>query len=145
MFGARAIRTIEGHAPLEAAFGILRDAGLDRDSALDAFLSMSSFVLGFVLIDMGGMRQVADGRALAPEELAELAADSRPRLVELGEALGNGDTTRVRAGLHDAARRPPPPHRTTAPGLILGLITPDPAAVGSAADQRRSRGTSHHA
>ncbi|MGZ4706218.1 MAG: TetR/AcrR family transcriptional regulator [Acidimicrobiales bacterium] len=94
MFGARAIRTIEGHAPLEAAFGILRDAGLDRDSALDAFLSMSSFVLGFVLIDMGGMRQVADGRALAPSELAELAADSHPRLVELGEALGNGDTTR---------------------------------------------------
>jgi len=94
MFGARAIRTLEAHAPLEAAFGILRDAGLDGDAALDAFLSLSSFVLGFVLIDMGGMRQVADGRALDPSDLSELAAESHPRLIELGEALRNGDTTR---------------------------------------------------
>jgi len=94
MFGSRAIRTIEGHAPLEAAYGILREAGLDRDSALDAFLSMSSFVLGFVLIDMGGMRQVAAGQAFDLSDLAELAADNHPRLVELGDALRNGDSTR---------------------------------------------------
>jgi len=94
MFGARAIRTLEAHAPLEAAFGILRDAGLDGDAALDAFLSLSSFVLGFVLIDMGGMRQVAAGQAFDLSDLAELAADNHPRLVELGDALRNGDSTR---------------------------------------------------
>jgi TetR/AcrR family tetracycline transcriptional repressor len=94
MFGARAIRTIEGFAPLEAAFGILREAGLDGDAALDAFLSLSSFVLGFVLVDMGGMRQAATGRAFDVSDLAELADGGHPRLAELGEALRHGDSTR---------------------------------------------------
>jgi TetR/AcrR family tetracycline transcriptional repressor len=91
MFGARPIRTIEGLAPLEAAYDILRRAGLDRDEALDAFVTMSSFVLGIVLLDMGGMRQVASGRAVDP---AELAGDDHPRLAEMSDALLNGDSTR---------------------------------------------------
>ena len=127
MFGARAIRTLEGHAPLEAAFGILRDAGLDGDSALDAFLSLSSFVLGFVLIDMGGMRQVADGRAMDPSDLSELAAESHPRLdrARRGPAQRRhhpGVRARASAMLLDGLRRLIEQQPQPDPSLISGLI-----------------------
>src|SRR5262245_43385459 len=108
MFGARPIRTIQGFAPLEAAFGALRDAGLDGDAALDAFLSLASFVLGFVLVDMGGMRQAATGRTFDVSDLEELADGGHPRLAALGEALGHGESTRQLERGHGMAveRRP---------------------------------------
>src|SRR3954454_18343682 len=55
MWGSRQIRTVEAFAPLERAYDALRTAGLDPDAALDAFLAMSSFVLGRVLLDMGNI------------------------------------------------------------------------------------------
>ena len=122
MFGARPIRTVEGHAPLEAAFDILRNAGLDGDAALDAFLSMASFVLGFVLIDMGGMRQVADGRAIDPSDLSELAADEpSPAGRAAARRCATATPPGSSSGASPAARRPPPPDRAAA-----GLTRPDP-------------------
>ena len=41
-------------------------AGLDPDAALDAFLALSSFVLGRMLFDMGEVRQVGEARQSTP-------------------------------------------------------------------------------
>jgi len=91
MFGARRIRTVEAFAPLERAYDILREAGLDPDAALDAFLAMSSFVLGRVLLDMGSLRvEPAEGTI----DLAAIPTDVHPRLVELQRAVVSSHSSR---------------------------------------------------
>jgi TetR/AcrR family tetracycline transcriptional repressor len=84
MFGSRPIRTVEAFAPLERAYDILRLAGLDPDAALDAFLAMSSFVLGRVLLDMGNRQVVATDGTI---DLSAVSTDAHPRLVELQRAV----------------------------------------------------------
>ena len=91
MFGARPIRTVEAFAPLERAYDILRNAGLDPDAALDAFLAMSSFVLGRVLLDMGSLRVTpVDGNV----DLTAIHLESHPRLVELQRAVAGSHSSR---------------------------------------------------
>jgi TetR/AcrR family tetracycline transcriptional repressor len=91
MFGARPIRTLEGFAPLERAFGILREAGLDPDTALAAFLAMCSFVLGRVLLDMGEQQTVEPASAI---DLSAIATGDHPRLVELQQAVRDSESTK---------------------------------------------------
>jgi TetR/AcrR family tetracycline transcriptional repressor len=95
MFGSRPIRTVEGFAPLECAFGILRDASLDADRALDAFLALCSFVLGRVLLDVDGQRSAAPpSDPAAAIDLSAIATADHPRLVELRLAVGRSEGTR---------------------------------------------------
>jgi TetR/AcrR family transcriptional regulator, tetracycline repressor protein len=91
MFGSRPIRTVEAFAPLERAYDILRSAGLDPDAALDAFLAMSSFVLGRVLLDMGGLKVVPSEATI---DLSAVPTESHPRLVELRRAVVGGHSSR---------------------------------------------------
>ena len=91
LFGSRAIRSVDGFAPLERAYAILRDAGLDPDDALDAFFTASSFVLGFVITELGGFREVAAGRSI---DFRTLDAASHPTLFEMGVAFLNRDGDR---------------------------------------------------
>ena len=93
MFGDRAIRSVEGFAPLVCAYQALRNAGLDPDAALDAFLALASFVLGFALVDRGAMRDVSGGQSL---DLTAVEADdhARPGLVEFATTLGRADSHR---------------------------------------------------
>jgi TetR/AcrR family tetracycline transcriptional repressor len=91
MFGARPIRTLEGFAPLECAFGVLRDAGLDADRALDAFVALCSFVLGRVLLDMGATRSTGQAAAI---DLPAIIGGEHPRLVEMHQAAGRSQSTR---------------------------------------------------
>lgn len=88
LVGSRAIRSVEGIAPLEAAFAILRAAGLPPAAALDALVSAASFVFGFALIELGGFREVAEGRSI---DVSAVAADEHPALVELAAALDARD------------------------------------------------------
>lgn len=91
MFGSRAIRSLEGLVPLECAYAILRDAGLDEDAALDAFTTMSSFVFGFVLTELGGLVDVESGASFDVDAIDPAV---HPRLVEMGTALVRRDADR---------------------------------------------------
>lgn len=91
MFGARPIRSIAGLLPLECAYSILRDAGLDQDEALDAFTAMSSFVFGFVLTELGGLVDVGAEPGI---EITPVDPEAHPRLVEMGAALARRDADR---------------------------------------------------
>ncbi len=91
LFGQRAIRSVEGFAPLERAYDILRSAGLDPDDALDAFITASSYVLGFVQTELGGLRDVAEGRSI---DFSMIDLGEHPRLVEMGVAFANRDGAR---------------------------------------------------
>lgn len=91
MFGSRAIRSLEGLLPLERAYAILRDAGLDEDAALDAFTTMSSFVFGFVLTELGGLVDVESGSAI---DVDAIDPAGHPRLVEMAVALARRDADR---------------------------------------------------
>ena len=91
LFGSRAIRSVGGFAPLERAYAILRDAGLDPDDALDAFFTASSFVLGFVITELGGFREVAAGRTI---DFRTIDAESHPTLFEMGVTFLNRDGDR---------------------------------------------------
>lgn len=88
LFGSRAIRSIEGYAPLEAAYRALRDAGMDVGEALDSFLAVASYVFGFVLVELGGLVDVRAGRSI---DFASVDLDAHPRLVELGTAFFSRD------------------------------------------------------
>lgn len=91
LFGSRGITSIAGFAPLERAYDILRGAGLDPDDALDAFVSAASFVLGFLITERGGFRDVAEGRTV---DVATIDPAEHPRLIEMGLAFVNRDGDR---------------------------------------------------
>jgi AcrR family transcriptional regulator len=91
LFGTRGIASVAGLAPLERAYGILRSTGLDPDDALDAFVSAASFVLGYLITERGGFRDVAAGRTV---DVATIDPAEHPRLIEMGLALANHDGDR---------------------------------------------------
>jgi TetR/AcrR family transcriptional regulator, tetracycline repressor protein len=91
MFGSRRIRTVEAFAPLERAYDILREAGLDADAALDAFLAMASFVLGRILLEMGSLQVVPTEGTV---DLSAIPTDQHPRLVELKRAVVSSSSAR---------------------------------------------------
>jgi AcrR family transcriptional regulator len=91
LFGSRSIRSISGFRPLERSYAVLRGAGLHTDDALDAFVSLASFVFGYVLTELGGLVDVAEGRSI---DLTTVRADEHPWLVEMGAAFANRDGDR---------------------------------------------------
>jgi len=91
LFGSRSIRSISGLRPLERSYGVLRGAGLQTDDALDAFVSLASFVFGYVLTELGGFVDVAEGRAI---DVATIPADEHPWLIEMTAAFANRDGDR---------------------------------------------------
>ncbi len=91
LFGTRAIRSLEGFAPLERSFVILRQAGLAPDDALDAFMMLASFVLGYVTSENGGLREVAEGRSI---DFSTIDFVAHPFLIEMGEAFVRHDGDR---------------------------------------------------
>lgn len=88
LFGSQAIRSVEGFRPLECAYGILRSAGLGPADAFDGFIFASSFVFGYALTEVGGIREVADSRTL---DLATVDATERAQLAEMGAAFSASD------------------------------------------------------
>ena len=88
LFGSRAIRSIEGFRPLECSYAALRDAGLDPNAALDAFMSLSSYVFGYVLTELGGLVDVAAGRTI---DFGDIDPDEHPLLIEMAIAFGHRD------------------------------------------------------
>ncbi len=91
LFAARAITSVDGFAPLERAYAILRQAGLDRDRALDAFLALASFVLGFAQTELGGLIQVTEGNAV---DFLAVDPAEHPALIEMGGAFAAADPDR---------------------------------------------------
>ena len=88
LLGSRAIRSIEGFRPLEYSYAALRDAGLDPNAALDAFMSLSSYVFGYVLTELGGLVDVAAGRSI---DFGDIDPDEHPLLIEMAVAFGHRD------------------------------------------------------
>lgn len=88
LFGSRAIRSIEGFRPLECSYAALRQAGLDPDAALDAFMSLSSYVFGYVLTELGGLVDVANGRTI---DFVDIDPVEHPWLIEMGIAFLHRD------------------------------------------------------
>jgi len=91
LFGARAIRSVEGIAPLECAFGILRGEGLDPDEALDSFMAMATMVFGFMVVELGGFTEVVRGDGV---DYQDQSFDGHPFLLELGLAFARRDGDR---------------------------------------------------
>jgi len=91
LFGSRSIRSISGMRPLERSYAVLRLAGLQTDDALDAFVSLASFVFGYVLTELGGFVDVAEGRSI---DIATISPDEHPWLLEMGVAFENRDGDR---------------------------------------------------
>lgn len=91
LFGQRAVSTVEGFAPLERAYEILREAGLSPDVALASFITVSSFVFGFAQTELGGLREVAEGPTI---HFGHIDLDEHPRLAEMGVAFANSDSDR---------------------------------------------------
>lgn len=91
LFGSRGITSLAGFAPLERAYAILRHAGLGPDDALDAFFTAASFVLGFIITELGGFRDVARGRTI---DFRSVDPETRPHLAEMGRAFRNHDGDR---------------------------------------------------
>ncbi|MCU0270464.1 MAG: TetR/AcrR family transcriptional regulator C-terminal domain-containing protein [Acidimicrobiales bacterium] len=91
LFGMREVRSVEAFGPLEAAYEIFRDAGLDDDAALDAFLASASFVIGFVITELGTWREIAAADTIAFERID---LREHPRLAEMGLALRRRDAER---------------------------------------------------
>jgi len=91
LFGSRSIRSISGLRPLERSYAVLRSAGLQTDDALDAFVSLASFVFGYVLTELGGFVDVAQGRSL---DVSEIPTGEHPWLIEMGVAFANRDGDR---------------------------------------------------
>jgi AcrR family transcriptional regulator len=89
MFGNRPIRTPEGFAPIAAFYEILLDAGLPEECALDAFLSVSSFVLGLVIIEAGRI-QIEKTRSVT-NFFGSWDAQEHKIETDLGAALVNDD------------------------------------------------------
>jgi AcrR family transcriptional regulator len=88
LFSSRQVTNQPAWAPLLAAFEILRDEGFEPAAALEAILAATSYVLGFVMLELGTLADVAresevDWKSLQPPERALLA--------ELGGALVAGD------------------------------------------------------
>lgn len=91
LFGSRSIRSVEGFRPLEQSYAAIRKAGLDPDQAFDAFASLAAYVFGYVLTELGGLVDVAEGRSI---DFTTLTAEQHPWLVEMGVALANRDAER---------------------------------------------------
>ena len=91
LFGARPVRSLAGFRPIECAYDILRDAGLDPDEALDAVLAAAAFVFGNVLVEEGGFRELDAGRAPG---FGEVDPGEHPRLGELTQAIARRDAER---------------------------------------------------
>ncbi len=95
LFTARRVRSPRGWAPLVCTYEILRGEGLDPASAVDAFSTAASFVLGFSLTEVGAFADLR-GTAL-PVGLDEVDAAT---LRELGgEIFGADPDTRFESGL----------------------------------------------
>ena len=84
MFGSRPIASVEAFVPIAAIHEILRDAGFDGDRAIDAFMIVSSFILGYMQIDLGRMSMNEMGRITDYESWA---VDGHGGAVELGVGL----------------------------------------------------------
>ena len=115
-----------------------RDAGLDGDAALDAFLSLSSFVLG-LRADRHG-RHAPGGRRSGHRPVGPAPSwrpRAIPRLIELGEALAQRrHHPRVRAGLQPCCSTASVASSNSSP-------RPDPSRIsgGSAAGSRAPDGS----
>ena len=90
MLTARVVTGVASLAPLRCAYDILLRAGLDDDMALAASLSLSSLVLGSLVIDGAHAEAVKSGRLVA----AALHREHPAELRELGQALALWDGTR---------------------------------------------------
>lgn len=88
LFGSQAVRSVEGFRPLECAYSILRSAGLGPADAFDGFIFAASYVFGFALTEVGGIREVADSRGL---DVGAVDAGERARLAEMGAAFTASD------------------------------------------------------
>jgi len=84
MFGSRPIASVEAFVPIAAIHEILRDAGFDGDRAIDAFMIVSSFILGYMQIDLGRMSMNEMGRNT---DYASWTGEGHGAAVELGVGL----------------------------------------------------------
>ena len=91
LFGSRSIRSVDGFRPLEQSYAAIRKAGLPPDEAFDAFGSLAAYVFGYVLTELGGVVDLAEGRSI---DFAALAAADHPWLVEMGTGLAQRDGDR---------------------------------------------------
>jgi TetR/AcrR family transcriptional regulator, tetracycline repressor protein len=91
LFSTRQVTGQQAWAPLLCAFEILRQEGFDPAEALEAILAATSYVLGFVVTELGALAEVA-----RDSEVDWKSLDARERwlLAELGEALVTGDPDR---------------------------------------------------
>ena len=88
LFGTRPPVTPTGFAPVEMLHRVSVEAGLGHDRDLDAFLLVGSFLLGYLRIDEGRMRQI-DGDPSAPYE--RWTGTEHQPAVELGRSLVSRD------------------------------------------------------
>jgi AcrR family transcriptional regulator len=84
MFNSRRILSAEAFSSIAAIHGILLEAGFDRDSSLDAFVYVASFIAGYLQIDMGRITMTEAGRVT---DYAAWDHDEHPGAVDLGLGL----------------------------------------------------------
>lgn len=136
LFGARAIRSVEGIAPLACAYGILRGEGLEPHEALDAFMALASMVFGFMVVELGGFTEMARGGGV---DYGAESFDDHPYLIELGLAFAARDSDRgfdlacdvFLSGIRDLVDGVPHLEDPTGsvPGSRLRRPTPPPARM----------------
>jgi TetR/AcrR family transcriptional regulator, tetracycline repressor protein len=88
LFGTRPPVTPAGFAPVEMLHRVSVEAGLGADRDLDAFLLLGSFLLGYLRIDEGRMRET-EGDPSAPYE--RWTGSEHQPAVELGRSLVSRD------------------------------------------------------
>lgn len=94
LFSTRKVKGRQAWQPLLCAYGILRDAGLPPDDAVDAFFATASYVLGYVLTEVGTLS--GGDRVPTPEE-AGVIDDGW--FLELTQHLGSDFDWRFERGL----------------------------------------------
>ena len=87
LLGSRPVRSLDGFAPLERAYAILRQAGLAPQVAHDAFHAAAAFVIGFVEMEISGLYENHEDHV----DLAALPVELYPNLVELGRCSERSD------------------------------------------------------
>ncbi|MCX7619789.1 MAG: TetR/AcrR family transcriptional regulator C-terminal domain-containing protein [Acidimicrobiales bacterium] len=84
LFGTRALRSVSAFAPLERSFSLLRAQGVPPEAAVDAVVTLAAFVFGYVLVELGGLRELATGRSV---DFGVVGAAGHHELAELGAVL----------------------------------------------------------
>jgi AcrR family transcriptional regulator len=87
LLGSRPVRSLDGFAPLECAYALLRRAGLEPQVAHDAFHVAAGFVIGFVEMEISGLYEHHEDDV----DLLTLPEDRYPNLVELGRCSERSD------------------------------------------------------